>query len=436
MNTLLTNASTAVEIAEAIERQIRQGDLLQKASLPSVRDLAAQLKISPNTVAAAYRRLRDSGTVVTDGRRGTRVSAPASEIVEYGFVLPEGLYDMASGNLDASLLPAPEPEWLLRNVTQSGFDQFGDDPQLSSLAREWLDSQQLPSEHVGVYCGALDAVERALRARCRPGATVLIEDPCWPPLRDLLTGLQLKPGGLSMDEHGALAPAPEVLRGAAAVVLTPRAQNPTGCSFDTPRWQQWSAVLQDAPHTLLVIDDHWGPLSQAPAIDLQPLPQHWLYVLSTSKFIGPDLRVSIAGASASLHGEMQRQQRVGPRWVSLLLQRLTAHLWNRMLQAGRLTEVGAAYRSRRQSLVEALELMGVSLSSSGEGLHLWLPAIDETSTVQALASAGWAVQAGSPFRLQSGPAVRVSVGNLREADIARLAADIASALQAPRRRVY
>lgn len=61
-----------------------------------------------------------------------------------------------------------------------------------------------------------------------------------------------------MDEHGALAPAPEVLRGAAAVVLTPRAQNPTGCSFDTPRWQQWSAALQDAPHTLLVIDDHWG----------------------------------------------------------------------------------------------------------------------------------------------------------------------------------
>ncbi len=436
MNTLLTNASTAVEIAEAIERQIRQGDLLQNASLPSVRALAVQLKVSPNTVAAAYRRLRDSGIVVTDGRRGTRVSAPTSEIVEYGFVLPEGLYDMASGNLDATLLPAPDPEWLLRNVTQSGFDQFGDDPQLSSLAREWLDSQQLPSEHVGVYCGALDAVERALRARCRPGATVLIEDPCWPPLRDLLTGLQLKPGGLSMDEHGALAPAPEVLRGAAAVVLTPRAQNPTGCSFDTPRWRQWSAVLQDAPHTLLVIDDHWGPLSQAPAIDLQPLPQHWLYVLSTSKFIGPDLRVSIAGASASLHGEMQRQQRVGPRWVSLLLQRLTAHLWNRMLQAGRLTEVGAAYRSRRQSLVEALEPMGVSLLHSGEGLHLWLPVIDETSTVQALASTGWAVQAGSAFRLQSGPAVRVSVGNLAQADIARLAADIASALQAPRRRVY
>jgi DNA-binding transcriptional MocR family regulator len=436
MNTLLTNASTAVEIANAIEQQIRQGDLLQNASLPSVRDLARQLAVSPNTVAAAYRMLRDSGLVTTDGRRGTRVGEPASAIAEHGFVLPAGLCDMASGNLDAALLPTPDLDWLRRNVKQNGFDQFGDDPQLLGLASDWLDSQQLPNEHVGVYCGALDAVERALRARCRPGATVLIEDPCWPPLRDLLAGLQLKPGVLGMDEHGALVPAAEVLRGAAAVVLTPRAQNPTGCSFDTPRWQQWSAALQNAPHTLLVIDDHWGPLSQAPTIELQPLPQHWLYVLSTSKFIGPDLRVSITGASVSLHREMQRQQRVGPRWVSLLLQRLTAHLWSTMLQAGRLTEVGAAYRSRRQSLVEALELMGVSLSSSGEGLHLWLPVIDETSTVQALASTGWAVQGGSPFRLQSGPAVRVSVGNLAQADIERLAADIASAMQAPRRRVY
>jgi DNA-binding transcriptional MocR family regulator len=436
MNTLLTNARTAVEIADAIERQIRQGDLLQNASLPSVRNLAMQLKVSPNTVAAAYGRLRDSGMVVTDGRRGTRISAPASEVAEHGFVLPEGLCDMASGNLDAALLPTPDSDWLLHHVKQNGFDQFGDDPQLSRLARDWLDSQQLPSKQVGVYCGALDAVERALRARCRPGATVLIEDPCWPPLRDLLTGLQLKPVIPAMDDHGALPPPPEVLRGAAAVVLTPRAQNPTGCSFDTQRWRQWSQAMQGATQTLLVIDDHWGPLSQASAIDLQPLPQHWLYVLSTSKFIGPDLRVSIAGASASLHAEMQRQQRVGPRWVSLLLQRLTAHLWNAMLQADRLTAVGANYRSRRLSLLEALELNGVRLSSAGEGLHVWLPVTDETSTVQALAAAGWAVQAGQPFRLQSGPAVRVSVGNLAHADIARLAADIASAMQAPRRRVY
>jgi DNA-binding transcriptional MocR family regulator len=177
-------------------------------------------------------------------------------------------------------------------------------------------------------------------------------------------------------------------------------------------------------------------LSQAPTIDSQPLPQHWLYVLSTSKFIGPDLRVSITGASASLHREMQRQQRVGPRWVSLLLQRLTAHLWSGMLQADSLREVGAVYRHRRQALLEALEAKGVKLSGPGEGLHLWLPVIDETSTVQALAAAGWAVQSGQPFRLQSGPAVRVSVGNLADADITRLAADIASALQAPRRRVY
>lgn len=435
MNTLLMNGSTAVEIADGIEQQIRRGELIQNASLPSVRDLAARLNVSPNTVATAYKTLRDSGLIVTDGRRGTRVTG-ASAAAEHSFAVPDGLYDLASGNLDGALLPVPDAQWLGRNLNQSGFDPSGDDRQLTDLACQWLQGQRLPSEPVGVYSGALDAIERALRARCRPGTSVLIEDPCWPPLRDLLAGLRLKPVALHRDDRGAVPPSNAALRGAAAVVLTPRAQNPTGCSFDTARWRQWSAAMQGAPDTLLVIDDHWGPLSDAAAIDLHPLPEHWVYVLSTSKFLGPDLRLSIASACAPVHREMQRQQRVGPRWVSLLLQRLAAHLWGGMLAKDGLGEVSREYRRRRQVLIAALAQMGVEVQAAGEGLHLWLPVIDETSVVQVLASRGWAVQGGSPFRLTGGAAIRVSVGNLRDDDVPGLAADIAAALQAPRRAVY
>jgi DNA-binding transcriptional regulator YhcF (GntR family) len=45
--------------------------------LPTVRQLASDLRVAPNTVANAYTDLQDNGWLVSDGRRGTRV-APAT----------------------------------------------------------------------------------------------------------------------------------------------------------------------------------------------------------------------------------------------------------------------------------------------------------------------------------------------------------------------
>lgn len=51
--------------------------------LPTVRQLAADLDLAPNTVAKAYRELEQAGLVVTAGRRGTFVAdvrpLPAAE---------------------------------------------------------------------------------------------------------------------------------------------------------------------------------------------------------------------------------------------------------------------------------------------------------------------------------------------------------------------
>ena len=85
------SGSRAVEIADGIERAIREGALAPAAPLPTVRALAAELGASPSTVSAAYRTLRARGLVVAEGRRGTRVSfappvptAPAGPPAEAG----------------------------------------------------------------------------------------------------------------------------------------------------------------------------------------------------------------------------------------------------------------------------------------------------------------------------------------------------------------
>ena len=71
------NTSSVVRGAEAIasdvEAAISAGALAPGAELPPIRELAGQLGVNANTVAAAYRLLRQRGAVETAGRRGTRV---------------------------------------------------------------------------------------------------------------------------------------------------------------------------------------------------------------------------------------------------------------------------------------------------------------------------------------------------------------------------
>jgi len=431
MNTI-ASGSTAVEIAESIEQQIRSGFYPDGAVLPAVRSLAQQLQVSPNTVAAAYKLLRDAALIVTDGRRGTRV---ASEMptAETQTTIPEGLRDMASGNIDGATLPVIDAGWLTES--QSGYDVQSNDPQLLDVAGRWLAEQRIPCQQLGIYSGALDAVERALRLRCRPGNKVIVEDPCWPPALALLASLRLKAVPVPVDEEGAMVPSTEILRSTAAVILTPRAHNPTGFCISSRRWTQWVDRLADAPDTLLILDDHWGPLSAAEPLNFSREPLSWVYVVSVSKFLGPDLRVSVVTGTPSVLKSMHHQQTLGPRWVSLLLQRLAGRLWQKMLDSSRLSAVGAEYLQRRSALVQGLNDLGIAVPTQGEGLHVWLPVSDETSVVQTLASLGWAIQAGSPFRLESPAAVRISIGNLNPISVPALARDVAHALKQRRRTV-
>lgn len=57
-----------------IAEQIASGELEPGTRLPTVRRLAGDLRLAPNTVARAYRELEAAGLVRTDGRNGTVVA--------------------------------------------------------------------------------------------------------------------------------------------------------------------------------------------------------------------------------------------------------------------------------------------------------------------------------------------------------------------------
>lgn len=63
------------QIVEQIRAAIEREELPPDSPLPTVRQLAGDLGIAPNTVARAYAELQSAGWLIGAGRRGTRVAA-------------------------------------------------------------------------------------------------------------------------------------------------------------------------------------------------------------------------------------------------------------------------------------------------------------------------------------------------------------------------
>ena len=63
------------QIEEGVRRLVASGSLAAGAPVPSVRDLARDLRVNPATVSKAYQRLADAGVLEVRRGDGTYVSA-------------------------------------------------------------------------------------------------------------------------------------------------------------------------------------------------------------------------------------------------------------------------------------------------------------------------------------------------------------------------
>jgi GntR family transcriptional regulator len=69
-----------LQIIDQFKRDIAVGRLLKDERLPTVRQLAQQLAINPNTIAKAYRQLEQEGIIVTKAGAGTFVASLDSSL--------------------------------------------------------------------------------------------------------------------------------------------------------------------------------------------------------------------------------------------------------------------------------------------------------------------------------------------------------------------
>jgi len=80
------------QIEDGVRHMVAAGALAPGESVPSVRDLAREQRINPNTVAKAYQRLVESGVLETRRGEGTFVAErpPAMPTAERARSLREG----------------------------------------------------------------------------------------------------------------------------------------------------------------------------------------------------------------------------------------------------------------------------------------------------------------------------------------------------------
>src|SRR5436190_14073113 len=104
------------QIEEGVRRLIALGALNPGAAVPSVRDLAKDLRVNPNTVARAYQRLTEGGVLIVKRGEGTFVAdvPTVPRKAEKSEMLRDASTRYASAAIAAGA-ELPEAEEALRN---------------------------------------------------------------------------------------------------------------------------------------------------------------------------------------------------------------------------------------------------------------------------------------------------------------------------------
>lgn len=217
-------------------------------------------------MAAAYKRLVGAGLALSQGRRGTIIRAPSEPGEQDGAHPGSPLIDLASGNPDPARLPDPLAIMAGRASPPRLYGEATVDPRLQAYASQWYAGDCPAAFEVDLTHGAIDAIERLLGANLAAGDTVAVEAPGFLGSINALRALGLRAEGVALDAAGMLPDALEraLADGAQAVLLTPRAQNPTGASLTRARARALRQVLQRYPHVMVIADDHFAHLSASP----------------------------------------------------------------------------------------------------------------------------------------------------------------------------
>ncbi|SLN18720.1 2-aminoadipate transaminase [Pseudoruegeria aquimaris] len=313
-------------LSDAIRAAIASGQLAEGEKLPPVRELAWQLKVTPGTVARAYKVLVDAGVLRAEVGRGTFVAGPAPEPSAAAPVpapAPQGgpaplaaataldwpetvdlrspkLPDCGQSALMAeamrALCAAPLPERYGRYPKHAG------EAPAREAVRNWLSTADIGAfgaEDIVLTHGGQNAITLIFQTVLRGEAPVVFaEELSYAGFRHAARLARARIVSVESDAEGII---PEALHeaihthGGQLLCTSPEVHNPTLVQTTLARRQELARVISH--HKLHVIEDDCYRMGQGRLPGYRALIPEWAwYVSSLSKELTPALRFGYAVA--------------------------------------------------------------------------------------------------------------------------------------------
>jgi GntR family transcriptional regulator/MocR family aminotransferase len=338
------------QVYRALRAAILAGRLRAGERLPSTRALAGELRLSRNTVIAAYEQLLAEGYATSQGGSGTYVaqalSANAGQPARAAAAPEAGAHEgspprlSAFGRRLASGVPRGQASWNLPRERVAIDFRYGEpaysDLPLATWARllgrraRRLSVKRLAYQAPGgaeelrmalagylsraraVRCtpeelvivqGTQQAIDLVTRILLDPGDTVALEEPHYTGFSMVLTALGAKLVFVPVDAQGLRVDELENVRAARLVCVTPSHHFPAGGVLSLPR----RLALLEWAHkqkAYVLEDDYDGEFrfEGKPLECLQALDRHGrvMYVGTASKLLFPALRIGWVVAPPAL----------------------------------------------------------------------------------------------------------------------------------------
>jgi GntR family transcriptional regulator/MocR family aminotransferase len=393
----------SARIYRQLHEAIIEGRLGPGERLPPTRELAASLSVSRNTVAVAYERLTAEGFLVGRVGAGTFVCAnppshpPATD--RPGGEIPVRpvwralaadpsparpvLFDFQVGVPDAHGFPMAAWRRLVARelrdvgVRASGYvDPAGHEGLRAAIARHigLSRSVRAGADEVVVTHGAQQALDLAGRVLVEPGACVAVEEPGYPPVRELFTSLGAKVAGVPVDGEGLVVAA--IPHAASLVYVTPSHQFPLGTAMSLDRR---SALLSWAHERgAVVIEDDYDSEFRFSDRPLEPLHsldrgRRVIYVGSFAKTMLPMLRLGFLVPPPSLRPAIRAAKRLSDRQGEVTTQGAMAAFLTEGLFARHVRRSTRRYAARHERITTILRrdfAHRLDIVPSTAGLHL------------------------------------------------------------------